>query len=171
MNITPAQLGRLQTLYAQFAAREIGMDAKDRDARVRWATERLRKPVSSFKNLTMEDAGFLIDGLQTALGVKAPLKTRLNRTAARRAGLDGRADGAEFDDNQQMATAADLARIQRVLEQLAWDDAGLRKFLDSPRSPLAKRASKQIRTTRDANKVYWALKRIAQAKGLWRKTA
>ena len=170
MNISPAQLARLQTLYSQYARHEIGVGV-DRDSRIRWATERLRKPVSSFKNLTMEDAGFLIDGLQTALGVKAPLKQRLNRSRARRAGLDGRADGTEFKDEPQMATAADLARIQRIMEQLGWNDAGLRKFLDSERSPLAKRSNKQIRTTSDANKVWWALKRIAQSKGLWRKTA
>jgi hypothetical protein len=171
MNISPAQLGRLQVLYSQYASREIGMDPKDREARVRWATERLRKPVSSFKNLTMEDAGFLIDSLQTALGVKAPLKHRPDRSQARRAGLDGRKDGAEFDSAPQMATASDMARIQRVLDALGWDQDGLKRFLDSDRSPLAHKSDKQIRTTRDANKVYWALKRIAQSKGVWRKTA
>jgi hypothetical protein len=165
MNITARQLARLQTLYAQYARHEIGVGT-DRESRIRRATERLRKPVSSFKNLTMEDAGFLIDGLQTALGVKAPLKQRPNRNQARRAGLDGRKDGSEFDNNQQMATAADLARIQRILEQLGWDESSLRKFSESTRWPL-KRADKQIRTTRDANKVWWALKRIAKSKGAW----
>jgi hypothetical protein len=166
MQITNAQLARLQTLYSQFSKREIGI-GPDRESRIRWATERLRKPVSSFKNLTMEDAGFLIDGLQNALGVKAPLKQRLNRDQARRAGLDGRKDGSEFADTPAMATAADLARVQRVVHALGWDEAGLRRFLESQRSPL-QRADKQIRTVKDANKVYWALKRIAQSKGAWR---
>jgi hypothetical protein len=170
MSITNAQLGRLQTLYSQYARHEIGVGA-DRESRIRWATERLHKPVSSFKNLTMDDAGFLIDGLQTALGVKAPLKKRLKRDQARRAGLDGRKDGSEFDGEPQMATAADQARIQHVLDALGWDQDGLRNFLESQRSPLARRADKHIRTTRDANKVYWALKRIAQSKGAWRKKA
>jgi len=168
MPITKPQLGRLQTLYAQLAHREIGVGT-GREDRLRWATERLRKPVSSFSNLSIEDAGFLIESLQKYLGVKAPLKTRPRRAQARRAGLDGRKDGQEFADAPQLVTSADQARIRRLLDLLEWSEDTFRTFLESGRSPLAKRADKQIRTTADANKVWWALKRIAQAKGLWRK--
>lgn len=168
--ITPRQLARLQVLYGQFAAHEIGVGA-DREARIAWAAERLHKPVSSFKSLTIDDAGFLIDTLQQQLGVKAPLKARLNRDQARRAGLDGRRDGREYSAMPQMATAADLRRIQSMREQLGWSEQTFRTFLESSRSPLAARADKQIRTTADANKVWWAMKRIAQSKGIWRKSA
>jgi hypothetical protein len=169
MQITKPQLGRLQTLYSQFARHEIGVGTS-REARLRWATERLQKPVSSFSNLTADDAGFLIDHLQRFLGVKAPLKARPGRDQARRAGLDGRKDGGEYSAAPQMATKADLARIANMREQLGWSEETFRRFLDSSRSPI-QRADKQIRTTADANKVWWALKRIAQQKGIWRKTS
>jgi hypothetical protein len=168
MQITKPQLGRLQTLYAQLARHEIGVGT-DRESRIRWATERLGKPVTSFKDLSGDDAGFLIDSIQTQLGVKVPPRKRLNRDQARRAGLDGRADDSEFADAPQLATSADLARIQSMISQLGWDEAAFNKFKDSSRWPL--RGNKTIRTTADANKVWWALKRIAQSKGIWRKRA
>ncbi len=168
--ITALQLTRLQVLYGQLAAHEIGV-GMSREARIRWATERLHKPVTSFKSLSAEDAGFLIDQIQQALGVKAPLKHRPSRDQARRAGLDGRKDGHEYADSPQMATAQDIARINGMCEQLGWTEETFRRFLASDRSPLAKRSDKTIRTTSDANKVWWALKRIARQKGLWRKTA
>lgn len=70
-----------------------------------------------------------------------------------------------------MATSADVARIQNMLDQLGWNLEAYAKFRQSSRSPLARRANKTIRTTADANKVWWALKRIARQKGLWRKKA
>jgi hypothetical protein len=168
MKITKPQLARLQTLYGQLAAHEIGVGV-GRQARLDWATERLHKPVSSFSVLGADDAGFLIDQIQQALGVKMPAKRRLNRDQARRAGLDGRKDGQEYSDSPQMATQQDIARIHGMCQQLDWTEETLRRFLESDRSPLAKRGDKTIRTTADANKVWWALKRIARQKGLWRK--
>ena len=168
MKITKAQFVRLQVLYGQLSAHEIGVGAS-REARMKWATERLHRTVTSFSDLSAADAGFLIDGIQQQLGVKAPLKHRPDRAQARRAGLDGRKDGAEYSDTPQIATAGDLARIQNMLCQLGWAEETFRKFLESSRSPLSSRADKAIRTTSDANKVWWALKRIARQKGLWRK--
>ena len=167
MKISKLQLGRLQVLYAQLAAHEIGMSA-DRLSRIRWTSERLGREISSFKELSSSDAGFLIDSIQTQLGVKAPFKRRLDRAQARRAGLDGRADGQEYSGTPQMATSDDLARIQMIREQLEWSEETFRNFLNSNRSPLARRADKSIRTTSDANKVWWALKRIAGRKGAWK---
>ncbi len=169
MQITKPQIARLQVLYGQFSRREIGVGA-GREARIAWATERLQKPVASFSDLTVDDAGYLIDQLQQALGVKAPLKSRPGRAQARRAGLDGRKDGSEFQDAPQIATSADLGRIHRLLAQLGWDQMRFVSFLASGRSPLARRADKTIRTTSDANKVWWALKRIARQTGVWRRT-
>lgn len=166
MNITKPQLVRLQTLYAQLARHEIGVGT-GRESRIRWATERLHKPVGSFKDLSVDDAGFLINSIQEQLGVKFPARKRPGRDQARRAGLDGRADGKEFQDAPQLATSADLARIQRMIQQLGWDQAGFTAFINSGKSPL-QRGDKTIRTTADANKVWWALKRIAQSKGIWR---
>jgi hypothetical protein len=170
MPLTKPQLGKLQTLYSQFAAHEIGVKA-DRASRLDWASERLQKPVSSFSALSGADAGFLIDSIQQSLGVQAPPRPRkrLDRVQARRAGLDGRKDGQEFADAPQMCTSSDLARIEGLLADLGWDQAGLMRFLNSQRSPFKRRADKSIRTTSDANKVWWALKSIALQKGVWRK--
>jgi hypothetical protein len=52
----------------------------------------------------------------------------------------------------------DLARIATITAELGWDQARLDAFLRSGSSPLKHRAS--IRTQADANKVWWALKRI-----------
>jgi hypothetical protein len=169
MQITKPQLARLQILYGQLARHEIGVGVS-RNARIAWASERLHRPVSSFSDLTVEDAGWLIDQLQQQLGVKAPLKSRPDRDQARRAGLDGRKDGAEFANAPQLATSADIARIQSLLGQLGWSTETYHNFLASARSPL-QHTGRTIRTTTDANKVWWALKRIAQQKGIWRKSA
>lgn len=169
MQITKPQIARLQTLYGQLARHEIGVETS-REARIRWATERLHKPVKSFSYLSADDAGFLIDQIQQALGVKAPLKTRPKRDQARRAGLDGRKDGGEYSAAPQMATQADVARIQNMIEQLGWNMENYANFMASSRSPI-QRADKTIRTTNDANKVWWGLKRVAKGKGIWRKKA
>jgi hypothetical protein len=177
MKITNAQLGRLQTLFAQLVRHDIGMDGS-REGRIAWAIERTGRKLTSFSDLTCSEATYLIDGIQGHLGVKAPTSSRtaarrprLDRDQARRAGLDGRKDGDEFISAPQMATPADLARIQNLLDQLGWNQAMLTTLLHSARSPLGGRADKTIRTTADANKVWWALKRIAQSKGIWRKSA
>ena len=170
MQITKPQLARLQTLYGQLAAHELGVGT-DRTARIHWASERLQREIGSFSDLTLDEARFLIDSLQQQLGVKVPPTKRPGRAQARRAGLDGRKDGGEFAEAPQMATSSDVARIQNILDQLGWSLETYARFLHSSRSPLAKCADKSIRTTADANKVWWALKRIAQQKGLWRRKA
>jgi hypothetical protein len=169
MQITKPQIARLQTLYGQLAAHEIGVGV-DRLARLRWASERLGREVSSFGELSCEDAIFLIDSIQGALGVKVPPRKRLGRAQARRAGLDGRKDGAEFAAEPQFVTSADLARIENLLAQLGWNQDNLANFLSSSRSPI-QRADKTIRTSSDANKVWWGLKRIAKSKGVWKRRA
>jgi hypothetical protein len=170
MNITKAQLGRLQTLYAQLVSREIGMDSS-REGRLVWATERVGRKIRSFSDLTVQEATGMIDGLQGFLGTHVPYKGRPDRYQARRAGLDGRADGKEFTAAPQLVRAEDTARIQRLLAELGWSQETFQTFLNSTRSPLAHRADKVIRTTADANKVWWALKNIAKSKGVWRKSA
>jgi hypothetical protein len=172
MQITKPQLGRLQTLYSQFARHYIGVGIS-RDERIAWASLRLRKPVTSFSDLSGDDAGFLIDVLQGSLGVKAPLKTRPKRAQARRAGLDGRHDGQEFSGAPQMASAADLATIESYYARLGWERAQFDAWLRSPRSPLKHKAAPSIATVADANRVRWALKGMLQHAGKWedRRTA
>lgn len=168
MQITKAQLGRLQTLYAQLARHEIGMGLS-REERIAWASLRLRKEVSSFSDLTADDAGWLIDQIQTQLGVKAPAKPRkrLDRDQARRAGKDGRHDGQEFASAPQIASAADLATIESYYARLGWERAQFDAWLRSPRSPLKHKAAPSIATVADANRVRWALKGMLQHAGKW----
>jgi len=168
MSANQRQIGRLQTLYAQLARHEIGLGLK-REERLAWASTALHKPVSSFKDLSGADAGFLIDLIQTTLGVKAPAKKRMSRDQARRAGLDGRADGQEYSGAPQLASQADLGTIVSYYMRLGWDRARFDAWLRSPRSPLKHKSAPTITTLADANKVRWALKGMLEHAGLWEK--
>jgi hypothetical protein len=168
MPLSKNQLVRLQTLYAQYARHEIGIGLS-REERLAWASQRLRKPVTSFSDLSSADAGFLIDGLQESLGVKAPSKPRKrhDRDQARRAGKDGRHDGQEFSSAPQLASAADLAVIEDYYARLEWSRAQFDAWLRSPRSPLKHKAAPSITTLADANRVRWALKQMLVRAGKW----
>jgi hypothetical protein len=161
--INPQQMKRLQTLYGQMAKHT--MEGSDRVARVQWASGLIGRTLNSFSDLTFDEAKQLIDGLQGQLGVKAPLRKRLPRTDARRAGLDGRKDGAEFASAPQVVTAADLSVIESYWLRLGWTRVQFDAWIGSPRSPLGK--ARQIRTVADANRVRWALKGMLVQKGLW----
>jgi hypothetical protein len=140
-----------------------------REERITWASTRLRRPISSFSDLSSTDAGFLIDGLQEYLGVKAPAKPRkrLDREQARRAGTDGRHDGQEFASAPQLASAADLATIENYYTRLGWGRAQFDAWLRSPRSPLKHKSQPTISTMADANRVRWALKGMLRYAGKW----
>lgn len=167
MNITRAQLGRLQTLYSQLARRDNSLDTS-REARLEWASQLCQRKVASFKALTMSEARHLIDSAQGVLGVRVPPHKRpANFHDARRAGLDGRHDGQEFANQPQIASAADLATIQSYYTRLGWDRTRFDAWLHSDRSPLRGKADAQIRTAADANRVRWALKGMLVHAGLW----
>jgi hypothetical protein len=171
-SITSGQMRRLQTLYGQFAAHAI--EGNDREARLAWASEQTGRAVASFGDLTGEEAHRLIDGLQGQMQMKFPAQAvrkgakhhRLDRDAAHRAGTEGRR-GNESKE-MTMAGAAEFARIQYVLDLIGWNQAQLDAWLSSARSPLGRRAHPSIRTLGDANRVWWALKRMAKTRGLWK---
>jgi hypothetical protein len=164
--ITSQQMRRLQTLYGQLAAHAI--EGSGRSSRLEWAGNQVGRTIASFKDLTHAEAHQLIDGLQGQLSVKAPAKRRLSREAAHRAGTEGRRDNP-YKDAPQMVSAADLARIESCYARLGWTRENLDNWLASSRSPLKNRARPVIVTLGDANDVYWALKGMLQARGLWRK--
>jgi hypothetical protein len=164
--ITHNQMRRLQTLYGQLAAHAI--ESNDRAARIQWASEQVGRAIASFKDLTSDEANRLIDGLQGQLGVKAPTKKRLGRDAARRAGRDGRRGDKEFAAQPQIVSAEDLAVIENYFNRLGWTRDQFDAWLQSPRSPLSKRARPVIATSKDANRVRWALKGMLQHRGLWK---
>ena len=178
-HITVEQMKLLQTVYGLYA--RATMDSatfplptaqQAKESRLAWASERTGRTIQSFSELSFSEAQLLIDFIQNALGVKAPAKKkqRLGRRAAQQAGTAGRRD-AETTNETIMASPADLARIAHVLSLLGWEQALLEAFLRSPRTPLRGRANPCIRTLADANRVWWALKRMAVRKGVWVKAA
>lgn len=162
--ITSGQMKRLQVVYAQLARRT--MEGTDRASRLAWAEFMIGRPIATFRDLTQAEARYLIDATQGQLGTKMPPKKRLDRDAAHRAGMEGRRSDAS--NQSTMVSPADLARIQHALDILGWSHTQLDAWLRSPSSPLGNRSHTEIRTLGDANRVWWALKRMAVARGLWR---
>lgn len=156
--ISKPQLRRLQVLYGQYVRHSLDA-APTREGRIAWASSRIGRPIDSFSDLTLDEGKKLIDGLQSALGVKLPSKTprrRWNRRDAQKAGTEGRHDQAH--DETTLVGDRDIRRIQRELDRLGWDQARLDAFLASPRGPNGR--STLIRTLGEANRVYWALKHM-----------
>ena len=165
-SISTAQLRRLQTLYSRVSKSII--DGNTREARLAWATQFCERPISSFSDLTRDEAHNAINALQAAAGQPQTIparRKRLTRDDAQRAGTDGRKD-KKFAQNPQMAGAVDLAVIENYYNRLGWDRTRFDAWLRSPRSPL-KKSSPQIRTVADANRVRWALKGMLSHAGLW----
>lgn len=163
--ITKGQLKRLQVLYAQLA-RHTQQDA-GREARLAWAAGLVGRSIESFSELTFAESQQLIDTVQGQLGVKAP--RRMDRDAAYKAGTEGRR--GRQSKQMTLATAEDFARIQHGLQLVGWSQEQLDGWLRSSRSPLGKRANPKILTLGDANRVWWALKRMAQRSGAWKEVA
>lgn len=169
--ITSGQLKRLQVLYSQLARRTFDGGNGGRDARLQWASRLLNRSISSFSEITQNEARHLIDTTQAQLGVKAPShkRPRMDREMARRAGTEGRKGLAT--PSATLAGPAELARIQYALDLLGWSQAQLEGWLRSSRSPLSAKADPKIRTLGEANRVWWALKRMAQGHGVWKDPA
>ena len=162
--ISPRQLVALQSLYSQYARRLLDVAGDGREERIRWASEQVGRNVSSFRQLRREEANRLIDALQVALGGQ-PGGMR-NRDRARAAGTEGRRGSGR--DMSTLVGQQDLDRINDALHRLGWDQARFEAWLRSPSSPLGRRRSDpQIRTVGDANRVWWALKRLLKRSGQW----
>ena len=158
MTITAPQLRRLQVLYKQYEAHSLDTGST-REDRLAWASARIGRTIASFSDLDLDEAKKLIDGLQAALGVKLPSKTprrRQERRDGEKAGTEGRRD--QIHDEATLVGDKDIRRIQREMDRLGWDQGRLEAFLASSSGPNARRTA--IRTLGDANRVYWALKRM-----------
>lgn len=156
--ISTEQMKRLQTLYSKFeqgAWGSRGQDQRRRD-RLDWARINIGREIASFSQLTGSEANSLIDVLQVATG------QRPSREVAQQLGARGRrGEAVRGGVLETMPSAAEIDRIQEQLTRLGWDQARLDRFLASPSSPLKGRS--QVRTLRDARKVYFALKRMANS--------
>jgi hypothetical protein len=165
MQITKAQLAKVQTLFAQLASRDLSLE-NTRESRLAWASGLCRRPITSFSSLTADEAGRLIDTAQGQLGLECK-QPRRTPEQARRRGLDGRRDGQEFAGQPQMVSGAELEEIASYAARLGMDRARLDAFLASGSSPLGRRSKPEIRTTAEAGKVRFALIGMLRKAGLW----
>ena len=172
--ISSGQLKRLQTLYGQLSAHTF--EPATREARIAWAVALIHRPIASFKDLTQAEAKQLIDTLQAQLGIPEtqspkrhrPAKQRLDREAAQKAGTEGRRG---FESNQDtMASEKEWARIRYAMGKLNWSQQQLDGWLRSPHSPLNK-SNPRILTLGDANRVWWALKRMIDRNSVARRAS
>ena len=172
MKATAAQIRKVQVVFGQLAAREIGVD-NTREGRLAWASHLLQRPVTTFSDLKRGEAIHLIDQAQGSLGLEhKPHKLPATREQARRAGLDGRKDvDHEFADAPQLVSSQDIEQIMSFVHRLGWSQSQFEVWLGSGRSPFGKRTDKRIRTSADANQVRWALKRMLQRAGKWEEAA
>jgi hypothetical protein len=164
--ITLAQLKKLQVLYGQYARRSLNAGTP-RQERLNWASERVGRSLVSFNEITVDEAIRLIDDLQAELGVALPQKPKSSFSYRRKSKRDAQQAGTEGRHDQKpgevtLVSDADIRRIQRMLDTLGWDQARLTAFLASPKGPNRRRT--EIRTLGDANRVYWALKRMVPRK-------
>jgi hypothetical protein len=165
VNISSGQLVKLQTLWNQYARRNIDRDS--RRERLGWASQLVGRRIESFKDLTKSEAEKCISTLLGVLGLPLNSKGFRSRQAerSRQRGTEGR----KFSDSKvkTLATAQDLDRIQDAMTRLGWDQARLDAWLRSPSSPVDSKSNPKIRTQWEANRVWWGMKRLLKRAGKW----
>lgn len=170
---TGEQIKALQTLYGQLT-RHSGPDTSDpRAARLAWASEITGRSISSFSNLTGDEARRLIDILKGSTGQliadsPSPWRRIDSRDRAQAAGTAGRRSGEP--SFIQMASPDDVARIDELLRRLGWSRERYEGWLRSLRSPVSLTDGVTVRTTAQANRIYWALKAMLTRGGGWRES-
>ena len=155
--ITQPQLTRLQILYGQFERHSLDCPGADRSYRLTWATQQAGRPVTSFKQLTVDEGIRLIDLLQRHLGTRVPSKVprrRPTRRDAQKLGTEGRRD--QIHNETTLAGPSEIALLKGDMDRLGWDEARLEAFLRSPRSPL--KGVTRLTTLGHYNKLHWALR-------------
>jgi hypothetical protein len=169
MAINGKQMKRLQTLWGLFA-RQAGLDAKDRGARLGWVAGAIGRQISSCSELTAAEGKTAIDAIQKHLPAEMLMRTRPSRETARAYGTAGR-KSAHKSTEVRMADAGTLQLLANLCTALGWGRERLDAFLRSRKSPVR---SGTIRTLAEANRVIWILKsmlRRAQAKACATRTA
>jgi hypothetical protein len=170
-SISLQQLKRLQTLYSQFAREAPDPRIRTRQERLLWASFVVGHPVTSFSELSQDEANTAIAQLEKTAPRKKRRAKPMSREAAERHAKDGRWDGEKFSAAPQIASEFDLANIAKYYARLGWDRDTFDRWLRSPRSPLGRRSQPKIVTVAQANRVRWALKKMLQARGLWKPVA
>ena len=156
MNISPAQLRRLQTLWGLFC-RQAQLDAGDRAARLEWVGKQIGRAIESFRDLTASEANSAIDTIQNLLPSEMVVKTRPRRRLAHAYGTAGRR--GQTTNEIALVDHATLELLNGLLAQVGWTKDHLDSFLRSKRSPVRSGA---IRTLAEANRVIWVLKAMVR---------
>jgi hypothetical protein len=164
------QIKALQTLCGQWQKHALDAGDDPRAARLAWASVNTGRDISSFSDLTRDEARLLIDLMKGSLGQpigKQPQPWRRinSRERAQAAGTAGRKD--KTVSFIQMASPDDLARVNELVRRLAWTQEQFNAWLKSPRSPLGSTDKAVIRTAAQANRIYWALKAMLVRAGDW----
>jgi hypothetical protein len=167
---TRDQVVALMALYSQWEKHALPEGADPRAARLAWASEHTGREVSSFSNLSLDEARNLIDMLKGSLGQPLGEKPRpwrrvYSRDRAQAAGRAGRRGDAS--SLIQLASPEDLARVDELLRRLDWTQEQFNAWLRSPRSPVGSKDQFAIRTAAQANRIYWALKAMLVRAGRW----
>jgi hypothetical protein len=154
MNLSPSQLRRLQTLWGLFC-RQSNLDATDRDARLRWASDAIGRPISSFKELSADEAVTAIDAMQKHLPSELVTRKRPARRAAYAYGTAGRRGRNEKE--VRMVDADTLRLLYALVGKLGWSRERFDSFLHGKSSPVRSGA---IRTLAEANRAIWSIKNM-----------
>jgi hypothetical protein len=168
------QIRALQTLCSQWQKHTLEAGDDPRATRLAWASQNTGRNISSFSDLTRDEARLLIDLLKGSLGQPIgeqpqPWRRINSRERAQAAGTSGRRE--ETVPFIQMASPDDLARVEELVRRLAWTQEQFTAWLKSPRSPLGSTDQAVIRTAAQANRIYWALKAMLIRAGGWHRSA
>lgn len=162
-SLSDSQLQIAQILWSQYEKKTLDVTARDKDesrqARLIFAGKIIGHEIESFQKMTRYEAHILINSLKKSLGL--PITVR-SRVIAEDRGLQGRSKSPRYD---VMASREDMERIESAIARLEWNEERYRQWLGSPRSPLKGRMT--VRTQADANRVWWALKKMLQRAGRW----
>jgi hypothetical protein len=146
------QIVRLHTLWGVFC-RESNLDAKDRAARLGWTADAIGRQITSFGELTADEANLVIDAIQKLLPPELLKRKRPSRRLAQAYGTAGRR-GRE-DAEIRLVDAETWRLIDLLLARIGWTREQLAAFCHSAKSPVR---SGRIATLAEANKVIWSLK-------------
>jgi len=171
-----AQIVALHTLFAMWQAHSLDeCHSDEREARLAWASQCLGYNVSSFSDITADDARRLIDVLKQSCGQPLseqpqPWRRVPARDRAQEAGTAGRRKGVR-SAVIHLASADDFARIDDALHRLGWTQDRFEAWLRSSSSPLPDHGGGRaaIRTLAEANKVFWAMKAMMIRAGVWQR--
>jgi hypothetical protein len=152
MNLSSAQLRRLQTLWGLFC-RQSNLDAMDRVARLSWASDTIGRPISSFKDLSADEAITAIDAMQKHLPPELVTRKRPARRVAHAYGVAGRRGRIETEIC--MVDSETLRLLDVLVAKLGWTHEQFNGFLRGKSSPVR---SGSIRTLAEANRAIWSIK-------------